>query len=310
MKKISYYIVYYPIYFWMLIHALLPLRALYILSDVLYILVYHIVRYRRKVVRSNLTNSFPHKTSKERLKIEKKFYRHFCDYFVETVKLLHISDNTMRKHMHFENIDLVKALMQDGRSALMYLGHYANWEWVPSINLNFNDGELLGQIYRPLKNKAIDDLFLKIRSRFGSIGIPKNNTLRTIINLRRQKKQILIGFMADQTPSINNIHYWTRFLNQDTPVFTGVERIAKQTGFAVVYLDIQKIKRGYYKAEVKLISDKPQQEPENVITERYIREMEKTILRNPAYWLWTHKRWKRSQEEVEELREHLKMNHL
>lgn len=158
----------------------------------------------------------------------------------------------------------------------------------------------LAQIYRPLKNKAFDDLFLKIRSRFGSFGIAKNNTLRDIIRLKKEGIQTMIGFMSDQTPSLNNIHYWTNFLNQDTPVYTGVERIAKKTGFAVAYLDVQKVKRGYYKGTVKLITDTPSQEPENAITECYMREMEHTIMRNPAYWLWTHKRWKYKHKYVDE----------
>ena len=163
---------------------------------------------------------------------------------------------------------------------------------------------LLGEIYKPLKNKAMDDIFRKLRSRFGSIGIIKSETLRIIIKLRKENKKTLIGFMADQTPTLNNIHYWTNFLNQDSPVFTGVERIAKQTGFSVVYLDIQKVKRGYYTSTVKLITDNPKEEPEFKITETYIREMEKTILRNPAYWLWTHKRWKRTRQEAEAAQQH------
>lgn len=286
---------------WMYLHALLPLRLLYILSDILYFWVYIIVRYRKRVVRLNLLHSFPDKTDRERLIIEKRFYHHLCDYFVETLKMLHISDDEMKKRMQFENVGLVRELMKDGNSGLMFLGHYGNWEWVTSLNLHFNDSITLGQIYRPLKNLAFDDLFLKIRSRFRSIGIPKNDTLRAIVRMKRDQKQMLIGFMSDQTPSIANIHYWTEFLNQDTPVFTGVERIAKQTGFAVTYLDIQKVKRGYYKGTVKLISRTPSQDPEFSITEKYIREMEKTILRDPAYWLWTHKRWKRSRQEVEKL---------
>ncbi len=256
-----------------------------------------------KVVRINLKNSFPEKTDKELHVIEKEFYHHFCDYFVETLKLLHISDEEMQKRMVFENMDIVKDLMKDGNSALMFLGHYGNWEWVPSITMSFRNKEdqnkLLGQIYRPLKNKATDDLFLKIRSRFGSFGIAKNETLRVIVKLRKAKQQILIGFMADQTPSFHNIHYWSTFMNQESAIFTGVERIAKQTGFAVVYLDMEKVKRGHYKGTVKLISDKPQDAPEFYITETYIREMERTILRNPAYWLWTHKRWKMTRKEVE-----------
>ena len=309
MKKFLYYITYYPIYWWMYLHALLPFRLLYILSDLLYVLVYKIIGYRLKVVRYNLANSFPEKTDAERKKIERDFYHHFCDYFVETLKLLHISDATMQKRLQFENIELVKGLMKDGNSGLMFLGHYGNWEWVTSINLFFEKGERLGQVYKPLKNKAIDDLFLKLRSRFKSIGIPKNSIFRTIINMQRQGDKMLIGFMADQIPSVSNIHYWTDFLNQDTAVFTGVERIAKQTGFSVTYLDVQKVKRGHYKAEVILISDKPKEEPEFAITERYMRAMEKTILRNPAYWLWTHKRWKKTREDVMQELEYIKTNH-
>lgn len=295
-------VLYYLIYGWMYLHALLPFSLLYILSDLLYFFVYKIVRYRLKVVRSNLSSSFPELDKKELLNLEKRFYHHFCDYFVETIKLLHISDEEMQKRMFFEDLDIVKNAMKDGRSVIMYLGHYCNWEWIPSITMYFkNTDYIFGQIYKPLQNKAIDKLFLKIRSRFGSLGIPKNDTLRTIVRLKKEGKQTLIGFMADQTPAPQSIHYWTEFLNHDTPVFTGVERIAKQTDFLVIYLDIQKIKRGVYKATVKLVNENPKEEPENKITETYIRMMEKTILRNPAYWLWTHKRWKRTRQEIEEL---------
>lgn len=294
-------ILYYTMYSWMYLHALLPFRMLYILSDVLYFFVYKIAGYRLKVVRHNLAASFPDKSEKERRFIEQRFYHHFCDYFVETIKLLHISDEEMQKRMQFENLELVKTLMTGGNSVLMYLGHYCNWEWVTSITLGFKGDDMvqLGEIYKPLKNKAMDDIFLKIRSRFGPLGIPKNDTLRVIVRLRREKKQTIVGFIADQSPSIRNIHYWTNFLNQDTPMHTGVERIAKQTGFAVTYLDIEKVKRGHYRATVRLITDQPQEEPEFKITEAYARSMEKTILRDPAYWLWTHKRWKRTREEVE-----------
>lgn len=298
-------VLYAVMYTWVYLHALLPFRLLYVLSDILYVIVYKIGRYRLKVVRQNLATSFPQKTKEELYLLEKRFYHHFCDYFVETIKLLNISDEEMQQRMVFENVDLVKDLTKDGNSSIMFLGHYGNWEWVTSLNMQFkNTSILLGQIYRPLKNKAADELFLNIRKRFGSIGITKNDTLRTIIKFRKQKVQTLIGFMADQTPSVNNIYYWTDFLNHDTPVFTGVERIAKQTGFSVVYLDVQKVKRGYYKGVVMLITETPTTDKEFDITEKYIREMEKTILRDPAYWLWTHKRWKRTHEEVEQAHSH------
>lgn len=288
MGKILYNIIYAILY----IHALLPLRILYILSDLLYFPVYYIVRYRRKVVKQNLANSFPDKSEKELRKIEHNFYHHFCDYIVETIKLLHITNKEIQERITFKNIELVAELMKDGNSAIMYLGHYGNWEWVPSITLEFEKDTLLGQIYRPLKNEVFDKIFLKIRSRFGSVSIAKNNTLRSIIQYKRSGQKVLIGFMSDQTPSPQNIHYWTKFMNQDTAVFTGVERIAKQTGFSITYLDITRVKRGYYSCEVKLISSAPKEAPEFAITEKYIREMESTILRNPSYWLWTHKRWK------------------
>lgn len=297
MNKVLYYILYIILY----LHALLPFGVLYFLSDIFYVLVYKIVGYRLKVVRRNMAAAFPEKSEKELRTLEKRFYRHFCDYFFETIKLLHISEKTIEKRMKFINMELAKELTKDGASSLMFLGHYGNWEWVPSITLPLKDTPIeLGQIYRPLKNKAFDDLFLKIRSRFGSFGIPKNDTLRAIIRLKKEGKQTMIGFMSDQTPSVNNIHYWTTFLNQDTPVFTGVERIAKKTGSLVFYLDIQKVKRGYYTGTVKLISDDPKNEPDFKITETYIREMEKSILRDPAYWLWTHKRWKWTREKVAE----------
>lgn len=295
MTQIIYHIVYAILY----LHALLPLRVLYILADILYVPLYYVIRYRLKVVRNNLKNSFPDKSKKELREIEKEFYHHFCDYFVETIKLLHISESEIRDRISFSNMDIVKDVMKDNKSCIMFLGHYGNWEWIPSITLEFTDGTLLGQIYRPLKNKAFDELFLKIRSRFGSVSIAKNNTLRSILEFKKENKKVLIGFMSDQTPSLANIHYWTNFLNQDTPVYTGVERIAKKTGFSVTYLDVIKTGRGRYTCDVKLITADPKNEPEFAITEKYIREMEKTILRHPSYWLWTHKRWKHKRSDVE-----------
>ncbi|HCO67923.1 MAG TPA: acetyltransferase [Dysgonomonas sp.] len=294
MHKIGYNLIYFILY----IHALLPFKVLYILSDILYFWAYKVIGYRLKVVRENLQSSFPDKSKEELKIIEKEFYHNFCDYFVETIKLLHVSNEEIQRRFVFKNMDIVHNLMKEGNSGIMFLGHYGNWEWVPSINLLFNDGSLLAQIYRPLKNKVFDKIFLKIRSRFGSLGIPKNNTLRAILNFKNEGQKMLVGFMSDQTPSPGNIHYWTEFLNHETGVYTGVERIAKKTGFFVTYLDIVKEGRGKYTAYVKLITDNPKNEPEFAITEKYIREMEATILRNPAYWLWTHKRWKHKKENI------------
>jgi len=283
---------------WMYAHAILPFRTLYILSDILYFMAYRVVRYRIRIVRENLANSFPEKSKEELRKLERQFYHHLCDYFVETIKLLHISDKEMGERFRFENTGEVIPYLEKN-SALLYLGHFGNWEWITSITLILSDDVLAAQIYRPLRNKAFDRIFLKIRKRFGSVGIAKNDTLRSIIRLRNDGKRMILGFISDQTPSTRNIHYWTKFLNQDTPVFTGVERIAKQTGFGVFYLDVRKVSRGKYTGTFRLLSDDPKSEPEFALTEQYIRAFEKTIMRDPACWLWSHNRWKHKKTDFE-----------
>jgi KDO2-lipid IV(A) lauroyltransferase len=251
------------------------------------------VRYRRKIVRKNLENSFPDKNKKAIIRLEKEFYHHFCDYFFETIKLLHISDEEMKRRFVFKNQEILEEKTKNGNSALMMLGHYGNWEWVTSITLWSNDPEaVFAQIYRPLKNKIFDRFFINLRKRFHSVGFAKNDTLREIVKYKRNGTKLIIGFISDQKPSLNNIHYWTRFLNQDTAILTGAERIAKQTGFIVGYLDVKKLRRGYYEVDVKIISEDPVSTGEFEITERYARLMEETILRNPSRWLWTHNRWK------------------
>ena len=272
--------------------ALLPLRVLYILSDFLALLTYHIIRYRRTLVRRNLTRSFPEKSRREIIGMERKFYRHFCDCIVETIKILHISDSEMQKRMRFTNMSILQPYIERGNSFIMMLGHYGNWEWVSSIGLLLPPEMLGGQIYRQLKNEPFDKLMYNLRTRFGIKNIEKKEVLRTIVKLMRAGQTFIIGFLADQKPSRNNMHYWTGFLNQETSVLSGAERIACQSGAVIFYLDLRKIKRGYYEAEIIIISDNPKTTKEHEITEKYIRLMEKTILREPSDWLWTHNRWK------------------
>lgn len=288
-------ILYFPLYIWMKLHALLPLPVLYVLSDILFFPLYYLVRYRRKLVRKNLSETFPLKSKAEIISLEKKFYRHFCDYMVETIKLMHISDKEVKRRLVFTNIETVQRLLDKNQSCLMLLGHYGNWEWIPSVSLWLSPEHhyLLSQIYRPLKNNWFDEFFLRLRSRFGSVGIAKQDTLRTILQMKASGKVSMTGFMADQTPSPANIHFRTSFLGREnTAMLTGVEKIARKTGFAVVYLDVQCIKRGYYTATYKIITESPKETKDFEITERYTQEMEKTILRAPQYWLWTHNRWK------------------
>lgn len=289
-------ILYGILYGWVMLHALLPLRILYVLSDILYVLIYKIVGYRLKVVRRNMKASFPEKTNAELRKLERAFYHHFCDYVVETFKLAHISLEEIQRRAHLKNPELVDRLMDEGHTCIVLLmGHYGNWEWFSGSTSFFEDSRIY-QIYRPLKSKAFDKLFIKLRTRFGSYGIKKNDTVRDVITLKQKGIRSVVIFIADQTPSKANLHYWTSFLNQDSAIFTGPERIARKLDLPVVFLDTKKIKRGYYTVDMKLVTDKAKETPEFWITEQYARLMEQCIMRNPAYWLWTHKRWKHKRE--------------
>jgi len=274
------------------LHALLPFRILYVLSDILAFFIYRIVKYRRRLVRKNLILSFPEKSEKEIIRMEKDFYRNFCDYIIETIKVLHISKEEIRRRMNFTNIEILHPYFERGDSFVMTLGHYGNWEWISSFALWLPQDMFIGQIYRKLKNESFDKLMYNLRTRFGANNIEKKEVSRTIVKLIRAKQKFIIGFIADQKPSLNNIHYWTTFLSQDTPVLDSPERIACQLNTLVFYVDVRKMKRGYYEAEIIIISDNPKAAKEYEITEKYIRLMEKTILREPANWLWTHNRWK------------------
>lgn len=285
---------YYLVYGLFSLIAMLPFRVLYIISDLLYLLVYKLVGYRKKVVRKNLLNSFPEKDSTELMAIEKEFYRHFCDYFVETIKTLRITEDEIRERMVFENLDIVEELTKDGNSCLMSLGHCGNWEWVPSIIMHLPSRIKLGMVYKRLSSKDFDDLFLRIRARFGPKAIEMKSIYRTIIQNRKDGVTMLIGFLNDQRPRPHANEHWLTFMNQDTIVQTGMERIASQMGFAVAYLDIKKVKRGYYKCIVSKITSDASKEEEHFVSDTYTRKLEQTIIDNPAYYLWTHNKWSRT----------------
>lgn len=295
MNNILYYVVY-AVWYTL---SLLPLGVLYVFSDVLFYIVYYFVRYRRRLVRKNLVNSFPDKSNDEIVKIEREFYSWFCDYVVESIKLLSMSRNQMARRMVFKGAERVKQSVSEGKSCAVYLGHCCNWEWVTSLPLAMEGEALCGQIYHVLENKAFDRLFLKLRSRMGAVSIPMADTLRRVIEYRQKGEKIVIGFIADQVPFWNSIHYWTDFLHQDTPVLTGTERIARKCGFDVYYLEVKKLRRGYYSAEFKLITSNVSATKDYELTEQYFRMLEKTINEHPAYWLWTHNRWKRTREKWE-----------
>lgn len=272
--------------------ALLPFRALYVISDLLFPLVYHLVRYRRKMVRKNLLHALPDKNEQEIITLEKAFYHHLCDYFVETVKVLRLSEEEMRQRMHFENPELLNRLMKEGSSCLVCLGHYGNWEWVPSIVLHLMPGVEAGLVYKQLHSTAFDQLFRKIRGRFGSLPIEKRSVLRTLVRKKSEEQTIVVGFLTDQRPPRISDKYWTTFLNQDTPVQTGMEKIARTLSLSVVYLDIERVKRGFYRGRFVTLSTNAALEQEHILTEKYMRLLEETVMRAPANYLWSHNLWK------------------
>lgn len=278
--------------------SLLPLRVLYAISDVAFILAYHAVRYRRDVVRSNLTTSFPEKSIKEIKHIERQFYHWLCDYGVETIKLLSIGDKELRRRFTISGADKVEAFMAEGKDCAALLGHYCNWEWLSQMGIAFPPERKMGLIYKPLKSKPFDRLFRKIRStQPSSIVIPKQDILRTIVSLKRENKRSFLGYISDQGPRWTNIHLWLPFLNHDTPVFTGGERIMRKVNNVVFYISMSRPRRGYYHADIQLISAGAASEPEFALTRRFFQLLENDIRREPAFYLWTHKRWKRTHEE-------------
>ena len=287
--KILYYLVYGL--------SLLPLWILYGISDFIYLIVYHVIKYRRPLVFKNMSDAFPEKTEEEIHAIERRFYHWFCDYLVETVKLFSISQRELKRRMVFKGTDIVDSIVKDGQSCAVYLGHYCNWEWITSLPLWVTPEAQCGQIYHALENSKTDQILLDLRQRMGAVCIPMAETLRRIIKFKQEGRQVVIGYIGDQVPFWNNIHHWLDFLNHDTPVLTGTERLAKQTGHAVLYLDVTRPKRGYYVAEFKLITREPKTMEDYAITDTYFRMLEESIHRAPEFWLWTHNRWKRSHEE-------------
>ena len=280
----------------------LPMGVHYFISSCFYPLVYYVVRYRRNVVRNNIDRSFPEKSEKERRKIERDFYRFFCDYAVETVKLISMKEDEMRRRMVVKGMDDIGETLKKRPFVFIYLGHYCNWEWISSMPLWRPDEKFYcGQLYRPLKNKPMDELFYQLRTRFDAHNISKYDALRDILTLKKEGTPATIGFISDQSPRPNSIHDWVTFLHQETGVFTGTERIAKKVNAAIYFADVQRVKRGYYQLNLRMLTDDVKSYPDYKITELYMQELEKIIRRQPHLWLWSHKRWKHRREDVERM---------
>ncbi|WP_326492525.1 lysophospholipid acyltransferase family protein [Sinomicrobium oceani] len=280
------FILAYPV-LWLI--SILPFRLLYLFSDMVYIILYRLAGYRKKTVRNNLLLVFPGLSDRERLQIEKKFYRHLSDVFLEIVKTLSIGAETMEKRFVYTNVEEIRKL-EKNKSVILLFPHYANWEWTSSLDPQVSSKGYA--VYKRIKNSYFDRLVKRIRGKFGTTLIETRETIRVIRKNQRDHVQAVYGFLSDQSPLMSKAIYWEDFMGINVPVHVGAEILAKRTGLAVMYLRIEKVKRGYYQGTFLPLAENPESFPDYDITDLFLREVEKQIRETPEYYFWTHKRWK------------------
>lgn len=290
----------YLLYGFLWMGSLLPLRVLYIFADVCYYINYYIIKYRRNVVRKNLCNAFPEKDIAEIVQIEKRYYRHLCDLFVEMYRMWHMPEKTIRRRCFFKNPEVIRHYLDQGKSVIGVLGHYGNWEWMASYSLWLPADVDFFMLYKPLHEKLFDRLMYKIRSRFRAKPVPMNDILRYILKNRQAGRLFLAGFIGDQTPNRDNLNFWMDFLHQETPVLTGTEKIARKFNLPVISLRMRKVKRGYYEVEFYDLCAEPNKLAPGELTVMHTRMLEKYIQEEPELWLWSHKRWKHRRTNVQD----------
>lgn len=281
------FILIYPILY---LISILPFRLLYIFSDFVYFLIYYIIGYRKKVVRANIAMALPHLSEQERLIIEKKSYKHLCDMFLEMIKTMSISEKEIQKRFVFSNLEIIKELEKEEKSIALMCAHYASYEWVISMNgyVSFQGFA----IYKKINNPYFDKLVKKIRSRFKAYLITTKETRSVIEQNESNGNYAIYGFASDQSPQVKPQTYWSKFMGIEVPVYIGAEVLSKKYDMNVVFLKVKKVKRGFYEAEMELLSDDVQKVPDFQITEQFLRKVEQQIIEAPEYYLWTHKRWK------------------
>jgi len=278
----------------------LPLPILYLLSDIFYVLVFYLIGYRKKVVFRNLRNAFPKKAEKEIYTIAQKYYHHFCDITVETLKMHRLPYAKMRKHVQFRNPELLDIHGKKGNGVIVLSAHYNNWEWTSCFQKQLENLEIIA-VYSPMrKNAPMNAYMLSMREQYGGKGVPMNQAPRAGLSINRGPIYNILWLAADQTPPAGS-QYWTTFLNQETPFFSGPQKIALKTNSPVFYQHIHKIKRGRYVVEFIEISPAPKQEGEHDILLDYVDIIEQIIKEQPEYWLWSHRRWKHKRKDDQEL---------
>lgn len=281
------YLLIYP-FIWLL--SILPTRVLYMFSTVLFIFIFYIVGYRRKVVRNNLELCFPEKSDKEIRAISKKFFQHFCDMIFESIRSLSISEAEMKKRYVFTNLELIHELEQKNKSIVIMCAHYASWEWVFILQVYVNYKGYA--IYKKLANKYFDKMVKKIRAQYNSYLITNKETVEVLTRQKEKGELTLNGFISDQSPKYQKAHHWRSFMGVAVPVHTGAEMLAKKLDMSVLFMKTKKIKRGYYEASFSPIAIQPNDFKDYEITDIFFNLVEEQIKENPEYYLWTHKRWK------------------
>lgn len=272
--------------------SILPFWLLQVFGRMLYVLIYYVVGYRKDVVYTNLKNSFPEKSDAEIKKIRKEFYKHFCDVIFEILKLMTISEKEFKRRFAFtpNAIKIIGNFEANKQSIIGVMGHCGNWEW-GAIAHQFYFKQLITGVYHPLSNKNFDAFMLKLRGRQGGNIVAMKNLYRELLTLKQKSIPTTVGLIADQTPPPESA-YWTTFLHQDTPVFNGPEKLAKKFNYPMIYVPVKKLKRGFYEMDAVIITEKPNELADGLISELHMKALEKNIQEQPYTWLWTHKRWK------------------
>ncbi len=277
----------------------LPLRVLYMFSDLFYLILYYIIQYRKKLVKRQMSEAFPEWEEQELKKHMKAFYRTLCDYVVETIWMAKLKPEQIKRRVVFDGFEEIQREMEERckQFGFFYLGHYGNWEWLASFAMSSWEGTDSAQIYHKLHNKPFNDFFFKLREQFGGKCIPMKETLRHILMQKRTERKMIVGFIGDQCPKYAASRHWTEFLNHKTAFHLGTEMIGRKVDALIAYVHVTRPKRGYYHCRLQTLTWDPQSEPMYSITDQYAQLIEQQIRENPELWLWTHNRWKRTYEE-------------
>lgn len=281
------YILIYPI-LWFI--SILPFRLLYALSDFLYILMYYVFRYRKQTVIDNLRLVFPEKSDHEIKIITRKFFHHFCDMILESIKSMNISLESMKARYTFKNLDIIKEFEKQNKSIVLMCAHYGSWEWI-FILQTYTTHRGYG-IYKRLQNKYFDRLIKSIRTRYNSYLITTKETFSVLEDAKKNGILSMNGFASDQSPKKHKAHHWNEFMGIKVPVHTGAEMLAKKLDMPVVFFAVERKKRGYYEATFQTLAEKPTDFKDYEITDKFLKLVEAQIHEAPEYYLWTHKRWK------------------